>query len=319
MVDARSFGDLELVDNVSPANWIVASVRDFQYDVGSLLPVTFEAYARVLHPASRVAGDDRAVDVAWSEVAAANGRIAHAAMEWVAITGDWKFEQHATQPGVWDMPPSTGSLPPRTAMRLAEALAPFTGTPSMCWFGVWEGYGDAPAVTRMVSLIAMPQRKMALLRGPLSAAGSAFSRFGWPESASLWWPDDDSWCVATDIDLMSTYVGGSIQCIEALLGDQHLEAYPVTVDQTIHWRSDTINPTPAPPPPPAAVKPPPSRPDTKPGRDDHYESRAATNSSWRYPRAMSTPYSGFCRVASVAVSSQPSPSMPRISPAATRR
>ena len=68
MVDARSFGDLEIVNDVSPANWIVASVRNFQYDVGSLLPVTFEAYARVLHPASLGSWGDT-VDVAWSEVA----------------------------------------------------------------------------------------------------------------------------------------------------------------------------------------------------------------------------------------------------------
>ena len=46
---------------------------------------------------------------------------------------------------------------------------------------------------------------------------------------------------------------------------------------------------------------------------------AATSSSWRYPSAMSTPYSGFCFVSSEAASSQPSSSIPRISPAARRR
>ena len=246
MADVCAFGDLHLVDDVSSADWIVAGVRDFGSGVGSLLPVTFEAYARVLPPASRNTDDGESVDVAWSAVAAANGRIAHAAMEWVAITGDWKFEQYATQPGVWDEPPSTGSLQPRTAASLAEVLAAFTRTPSTCWFGVWEGYGDAPAVTRTVPLIAMPQRRMVLLRGPLSAAGSAFSGWGWPDSASLWWPDDRTWCVATDIDLMSTYVGASAECIEAVLADSRLEAYPVSVDQTVDWQSDTLNPTPEP-------------------------------------------------------------------------
>jgi len=254
VVDPRAFGDLQLVDDVSPADWIVASVRNFEgHDVGSLLPVTFEAYARVLHPASRSAGDGGTVDVTWSDVAVANGRIAHAAMEWVAITGDWKFEQHATQPGVWDQPPSTGSLPPRTAASLAGVLARFTATPSECWFGVWEGYGNTPFRPGDVPLIAMPQRKMALLRGPLHAAGTAFLRMGWPDSASLWWPDDQTWCVATDIDLMSTYIGGSAQCIEAVLADERLEAFAVTVDQTVHWQSDTLNPTPDPPPAPKAI------------------------------------------------------------------
>jgi hypothetical protein len=221
-------------------------VRNFEYDVGSLLPVTLDAYARVLHPAGRGSGDDQA-DVSWSEVAAANGRIAHAAMVWVAITGDWKFINDGGQPGLWDRSPSTGSLPAPQASSLAGVLARFTTTPAECWFAVWDGYGDAPYPRGTVALIPMPQRPMVLLRGPLSAMHTAFSTLGWPESASLWWPDDRSWCVATDIDLMSTYVGGSAECIDAVLADQRLEAFAVTVDQTVHWQSDTLNATPDPP------------------------------------------------------------------------
>lgn len=251
MADVAAFGELHLVDDIGSADWIVANVRDFGAGVGSLVPVTFEAYARVLHPASRGTDEETRADVAWAEVAAANGRIAHPAMEWVAITGDWKFERDAGQPGIWDVAPSIGSLPPRVAGNLAEVLAGFTATPSECWFGVWEGYGDTPFRRDAVPLIAMPQRRMALLRGPVRAAGTAFSGRGWPESASLWWPDDRSWCVATDIDLMSTYVGGSTQCIEAVLGDQRLEAFTVTVDQTVDYRSDKLNPSPEPPLPDA--------------------------------------------------------------------
>jgi hypothetical protein len=246
--DARAFGDLHRVDDVGSADWIVASVRNFQHDVGSLLPVTFDAYARVLHPALRdcTGGDD--VEVTWAEVAAANGRVAHLAMEWVAITGDWSFVDQRTQPGLWDRAPSTGSLPQRQRASLASLLTRFTETPSDCWFAVWDGYGDAPYPRRAAPLIRMPQRPMALLRGPLSAASTAFSRGGWPETASLWWPDDRTWCVATDIDLMSTYVGGSTACIEAVLADKRLEAFAVSVDQTVDWRSDTLNPPPEPPP-----------------------------------------------------------------------
>jgi hypothetical protein len=255
VADPSAFGDLKLVDDVSSADWIVASVRDFGSGVGSLLPVTFEAYARVLHPAGIAdpGGDD--IDVAWAEVAAANGRIAHAAMEWVAITGDWRFMNEGGQPGVWDRPPSIGSLPARQAASLAEVLARFTATPSECWFAVWNGYGNAPFDPRTVKLVAMPERPMVLLGGPLRAAETAFSGPTWPPSASLWWPDDRSWCVATDIDLMSTYVGGSAGCIEAVLGDDRLELFAVSIDQTVDWRSDKLNPTPEPPPPPVnAVK-----------------------------------------------------------------
>jgi hypothetical protein len=244
MEDVAAFGDLRLVDDVSSADWIVASVRNFEYDVGSLLPVTFDAYARVLHPASL-----NGIEVPWTAVAAANGRVAHPGMEWVALTGDWEFMTHGAQAGVWDTPPSGGALPSKTAANLAAALAGFTSTPNDCWFAEWDGYAHAPRSLERVPLIPMPNRAMALLRGPLSAAGSAFSN-GWPESASLWWPDDRTWCVATDIDLMSTYVGGTAACVEAVLRDERLEAFRVNVDQTVHWRSDTVNPTPEPRPAP---------------------------------------------------------------------
>jgi hypothetical protein len=246
-------GGLHIVDDVSPADWIVASVRNFEYHVGSLVPVTFDAYARVLHPVLRqcAAGDE--IAVTWTEVARANGRVAHAAMEWVAITGDWSYVDQRSQPGLWDSPPATGHLRPRQAAALASVLSEFTQTASECWFAVWDGYGNAPYAKGSVPLIQMPQRPMVLLRGPLSAAGSAFSGSGWPESASLWWPDDRTWCVATDIDLMSSYVGGTRACIDAVRGDESLETFEVSVDQTVHWRTDTVNPTPEPRPAPAPV------------------------------------------------------------------
>ncbi len=125
---------------------------------------------------------------------AANGRVAHAAMEWVAITGDWAFMQQRSQPGLWDHAPSIGSLPQRQAGSLADVLTRFTTTPADCRFAVWDGYGDAPYARDQVALVHMPQRPMVLLHGPLHAAGTAFSTGRWPDSASLWWPDDRTWC-----------------------------------------------------------------------------------------------------------------------------
>jgi hypothetical protein len=51
--------------------------------------------------------------------------------------------------------------------------------------------------------------------------------------------------VATDVDLMSTYVGASRPCIAALIGDPQLEAMEVSADQTVHCETDTINPPPS--------------------------------------------------------------------------
>lgn len=48
------------------------------------------------------------------------------------------------QPGLWDEPPATGTLPQRHVGRLAEILAEYTQTRDRCWFAIWEGFGDLP-------------------------------------------------------------------------------------------------------------------------------------------------------------------------------
>jgi hypothetical protein len=53
--------------------------------------------------------------------------------------------------------------------------------------------------------------------------------------------------VGTEIDLMTTYVGGSGACIDAVLAETSLEALAVSVDQDVTWEADTVNPLPAPP------------------------------------------------------------------------
>jgi hypothetical protein len=242
--DTFVLGELRLVSDVSSADWIVASVRNFECDVGSLLPVTFDAYARVFHPAGRRRDTDAAAEeVSWSQVAAANGRVAHASMEWIAITGDWRYLDRESQPGVWGRPPSRGSLPANQIAVLARVLERFTTTPSTCWFAVWDGSGR-PVYPRPVHTVPMPNRPMALFAGPLGAVTTSFG--GQPfECAHLWWPEDRSWCVAGDVDLMSTYVAGSAECVAAVLAVEDLESCPVTVDQSVTWDSDTVNPTPS--------------------------------------------------------------------------
>jgi hypothetical protein len=55
----------------------------------------------------------------------------------------------------------------------------------------------------------------------------------------------NSWCVATDVDLMSTYVGGSRACVDAIVSCPELQAFEVSPDQSPSWDSDAVNPTPA--------------------------------------------------------------------------
>jgi hypothetical protein len=53
------------------------------------------------------------------------------------------------------------------------------------------------------------------------------------QSPTLWWPDDRAWCVASEVDFHSTYVGGSRQLIDRLLGDERIEALEAAVTDRV--------------------------------------------------------------------------------------
>jgi hypothetical protein len=228
--------------------WIAEALLPFSdHRVGSLVPPVFEAYARVFHPAVRYPDDDLFgidsgdpdVDVTWAEVAAFNGRTAHPAMEWTSITGSWEFRGNDDQPGLWNDAPAEGHLPVSVAMRLAAVLARFTATPEACWFGVdttWRP--DTEPALRIGDL------GFAVVPGPIGLAATNFAPEPVEQSASLWWPDDRAWLVATHVDLPTTYVGGSAACIAELLTTEGLEVAVVPADQPTTWDADTVNPQP---------------------------------------------------------------------------
>ncbi|HEY1457196.1 MAG TPA: hypothetical protein VGF15_01650 [Solirubrobacteraceae bacterium] len=264
-----------------PADWILAEVRSFDHTVGSIVPPVFDAYARVFHPALRGQGDEQAA-VRWADVAQATGRQMHPAAEWGSITGSWKSQYDLTQPQVCDCPPSTGQLPAALAERLAAILSRYSEDPGSGYFGVWEGWGistamflftkDTPEGARRrareahdaevatwreliesAATFEVPHRRMHLLHGPLLAIKDFYDRHDGRsglcvrEPPSLWWPADARWCVGTDIDLMTTYVGASSAALEALLADDQLEVLLVPDTQSVTWQADTINPLPDPP------------------------------------------------------------------------
>jgi hypothetical protein len=91
----------------------------------------------------------------------------------------------------------------------STALPCGRNTPEVCWFCVWIGYGDIPERLWEWPQVRLPGREYVLLRGPLDAVtSSTFERIDL-QAPNIWWPDDRRWCVATENDLMSTYVGGS--------------------------------------------------------------------------------------------------------------
>lgn len=233
-----------------PFAWITEALHPLGQDVGSLVPPVFDAYARVFHPAVRYPDDEELFgidsdepdqDVSWAEVATFNGRVAHPAMEWASITGSWEFRGNDDQPGMWNGAPAEGHLPTDVAARLAAVLSRFTTTPAECWFGIWSGFGfvGTPDTT-----LDLPAREYLLSRGPVERAAANLAEEPSEQSANVWWPEDRAWFVATDVDLMTTYVGGSAACIAGVLAADGLEAAAVPVDQRVDWRADAVNPLP---------------------------------------------------------------------------
>jgi len=61
------------------------------------------------------------------------------------------------------------------------------------------------------------------------------------ESPNLIWPADRSWFVASEIDLDSTFVGGSTALINELLADSRLEAWQASPADPVTADSDELN------------------------------------------------------------------------------
>jgi hypothetical protein len=193
---------------VRAGDWLARALAAFGTGLGSIVPVGFAAYARVLHPAWRGRTKAR-----WRELAAG------------PIEPGTRFEAIAAE-GV--TAPFTGTLDCDELHALVEVLAP--DTVGECWFGVWAGFGwvpDPPPAPRL----ALPERPLLLYRGQVADATALCEPY--EQSPTLWWPDDRAWCVASEVDFHSTYVGGSRRLIDRLLRDERIEALEVAITDRV--------------------------------------------------------------------------------------
>ncbi|MGH2893115.1 MAG: hypothetical protein ACRDPM_07595 [Solirubrobacteraceae bacterium] len=222
---------------VEEAAWIGDRLSPFDSCVvTSVVPSGFEAYARVLHPldpsppldpSARGQQLGRWVDVAsWSGIELVPG----------IDFPDIALPEHEPS-GVEPWPgqvPQVGTLHPADADALAALLARHTSAPDRCWFCTWEGWGsvvfdDGPRVE-------LPNRNYALFLGSLAALPSLIDAQN-DHSPNLWWPDDRAWCVAAEIDLAWTYVGGPAALISDVLANPRLEAQPASPDDIHQQRA----------------------------------------------------------------------------------
>jgi hypothetical protein len=225
--------DVDPSEDVQLAAWIGDRLHGFALDVGSVVPSGFDAYARIFHPGlfQRLRLEDPEREVSWATVAAWNHKIVHPEMQFHSIGGPWQGIAQRAGPPVYE--PRTGALSKRQSSALAWLLSRHTGTPDACWMCLWDGYGDLRPSQR--NRVRLPHRDYLLFHGAVPRAA------GWDQGPNIWWPDDRSWCVASEIDFPYTYVGGSADLIAEILRHPDLESLPAKLTDGITAMSDTIN------------------------------------------------------------------------------
>lgn len=246
------------------AGWISSRLVEQFGAVCKTIPTGYPAYARLLHPA-----DPGAVaQPRWAEVAESNSRTVHPLAQFGRISSPSRVGAPRT-PQRDVQAPMTGDLGPVDLRTLCEALKGYTPDGEQCWFAVWEGWGEmsgasgvmsstrggtavpprpAPAAWQLdlhAAKFALPSRSYYLYAGPLEDARriGSWVTADWflPRSPNLWWPDDQRWCVASEIDFDSTLVAGPTDLIDELVHRDDLEAWPIGPLDSLAWDADTIN------------------------------------------------------------------------------
>ena len=256
----RNVPGVERSRAVDEAGWVAERLEPFDSGlVTSVVPGGFAAYARVLHPAE-APRNGHGRTVRWAEVAEWSG---------VPLEADSQFhdialpEREPGAPAPWkSQGPEEGTLTADDAVALTEILRAHTAGSVRCWFCVWDGWGldhsvtltaasenhsifrvhagarlprPAPAPVRDEGpLVHLPGRDYQLYAGPVEAA-AAFAR-SHGHTPNLWWPADRAWCVASEIDLPWSYVGGPATLIHDVLTDSRVEAMPARPDGNHHFR-----------------------------------------------------------------------------------
>lgn len=134
-----------------------------------------------------------------------------------------------------------GTLPEDRATELALALRGCSDPSGLAYFSVWNGWagsvyasdtvvrkrgwrqrlprsdGDRPDMV----YCEIPNRIYFMFEGSLEDATVSHHRRGF-QSASMWWPADRRWFVATEVDAEVTYIGMNDRgCQDAILGVEH--------------------------------------------------------------------------------------------------
>lgn len=185
--------------------------------VSELVPSGYEAYVRIFHRFESADGAGRSRT--WQAWAKDSGVPFHAELS------HWWLRDEDRSPGrsLWQA--KEGALDDGSRRALARVLAGVSGDQA-AYFAydlVALLWGEDEPLVRRASLADLEAVREAV-RDVVGDSGPEF-----------WWPQDRSWVITTDYDLLSTYVGCSAETAELLLGDDELETLPVTLQTRVDW------------------------------------------------------------------------------------
>jgi hypothetical protein len=224
-------------NELGEANWIGPLLSPPFTNTGSIVPAGFEAYCRIFHP---IEGNGVAPkSMRWSDLATMNGRVGHPEMQFHAITRP----QGVPAPEGYErgVGPEWGSLPHKERRELVRILGLEMSNRCVCYFLIWDGYGDVSIPTPR--RVTIGGRAYALYSGPIEDCMKSLNNDSSipSNSPNMWWPEDRSWIVVTDIDFAWTYVGGSVSLISNILQDSALEALSCNLGDSPFFDGDQIN------------------------------------------------------------------------------
>lgn len=192
--------------------------------VDCLVPAGFERYVRLLH---RVCSDAPGRQWRWSEVAQDAGRELLEETQWATLTADLRERDRLNPP--------IGELSDAEFRSLAATLEKYTASPDDCRFAFWEGSAFVDHTSEAVSIGG---RAYVVFKGSANEAiGHRFGD-GFAHPPNLWWSADRSWCVATDIDLDSTYIGAGRACASRIRASSELEVLLTRADARVDAGAD---------------------------------------------------------------------------------
>jgi hypothetical protein len=219
----------EYVNDRSPLAWWADGVSSSGL-VRGWLPDRFEVYVRLFHPA-RFEGTDRWVR--WAELATRSRKTLSATTSIRDLTDP--FDPNGSGHARLTLPMS-GQLVRPYADRLMDIVSAATDS-SDFWLLVWSdflaqtGQLDSLGAVEINNTWVGSGRDYVLGKGLMHGGrGSSEEGLMFQQPPTFVWPSDRAWFMATDIDSVSTYVGGSAELAAQLRDDELLEAMPVSLD-----------------------------------------------------------------------------------------